>query len=64
MKPTQLSHYTRKCYRDGCNGTITVTKHLGRHIFIETNTKTSDKPEEIKCKIQDLPDTILIETHR
>ncbi|KAF0754965.1 Uncharacterized protein FWK35_00018146, partial [Aphis craccivora] len=35
MVPSQLDHYTRKCYRDECDGTITVTKELGQHLFIE-----------------------------
>lgn len=64
MKPSQLSHYTRKCYRDGCNGIITVTKHIGQHIFIKINMNTSTKIEELKCKVQNLPDTILIESQR
>jgi len=45
MVPSQLDHYTRKCYRDECDGTITVTKELGQHLFIEINIDTFDQLE-------------------
>lgn len=60
MVPSQLDHYTRKCYRDGCDGTITVTKELGQHLFIEINIDTFNQLEGLKCLITDIPENIQV----
>lgn len=60
MVPSQLDHYTRKCYRDGCDGTITVTKELGQHLFIEINIDTFKQLEGLKCLITDIPENIQV----
>lgn len=64
MKPSQLQHYIRKCYKDGCDGTITVTKNVGQHLFIETNTMTFDNLEPLNIYITDIPEIIQIENNR
>lgn len=60
MVPSQLDNYTRKCYRDGCDGTISVTKELGQHLFIEINIDTWKKLESLKCLITDIPENIQV----
>lgn len=60
MVPSQLDHYTRKCYRDGCDGTIAVTKELGQHLFIEINIDTFNQLEGLKCLITDIPENIQV----
>lgn len=47
MTPSQLIGYSRKCYRDGCTGIISVTKDIGHHLFIETNMNISVQEREI-----------------
>lgn len=58
MVPSQLEHYTRKCYRDGCKGNITVTKEIGQHLLIETNVDTCAKTKELQFYIKDIPEII------
>lgn len=64
MNPPQLSTYNRKCNRDGCNGTITVTKEIGNHIFIETNINIYNNHQELKCNLIDIPQRIQIDGHK
>lgn len=42
MNPSQLVQYKRRL-RNGCPGTITITKTLGPHIIIESNMDIYDR---------------------
>jgi len=64
MTPSQLSGYSRKCYRDGCSGIISVTKDIGHHLFIETNMNISGQEREMTCKLFDIPLNIKVENYR
>lgn len=63
MIPSQLENYTRKCYRNGCNGEITVTKEIGQHLFIETNINTYKQQQELQCYIKDIAENIKVEQY-
>jgi len=64
MTPSQLSGYSRKCYRDGCLGTIFVTKDIGHHLFIETNVNINGQEMEMTCNLLDIPLDIKVENNR
>jgi len=52
MDPKPLLSYTRKCYRSNCNGTITVTKVLGQHIWLDTIFNNQTKEKDITCTLK------------
>lgn len=64
MTPSQLSGYSRKCYRDGCSGIISVIKDIGHHLFIETNINISGQEREMTCNLIDIPLNIKVENYR
>lgn len=60
MNPDPLSSYTRKCYRSNCNGTITVTKSLGKHIWLDTIFNNQTNEEDLTCRLNDIPHQIIL----
>jgi len=64
MNPDPLSPYTRKCYRSNCNGTITVTKVLGQHVWFDTIFNNPENEEDLTCILNDIPYQILINDNK
>lgn len=63
MNPDPLSSYTRKCYRNNCNGTITITKLLGKHIWLDTIFNNRANEKDLTCKLNDIPHQIVINNY-
>ena len=59
MNPDPLASDTRKCYRSNCNGTITVTKVLGQHVWFDTIFNNREN-EDLTCTLNDIPHQIMI----
>lgn len=64
ITPSQLSGYSRKCYRDGCSGMVSITKDIGHHLFIETNMNICGNEREMTCKLFEIPLNIEVENYR
>lgn len=60
MDPDPLLSYIRKCYRSNCNGTITVTKVLGQHIWLDTIFNKQTNKKYLTCTLNDIPHQIIL----
>lgn len=61
MKPEPLAGYNKKCYHSGCNGTITITKILNKHIWIDTIMNGDNNKKYI---LKNIPHNIQIGANR